>query len=56
MRSLQEAQSKYTLAGQVANANNAMTGENNKVYNDMLRKYGNDVNAKTQLQAAKAAK
>lgn len=49
-----EAQNKYNLAGQVTNANRDLTAEQGKVYQDQLRKYENDVQAKTALRQAAA--
>lgn len=56
MQNLQmnEAQNKYALAGQVANANRDLTTEEGKVYQDQLRKYENDVQAKAALRQASA--
>ena len=47
-----EAQNKQQLLGQLGMANQGMTAEGDKVYNDQLRKYNNDVNAKNALQGA----
>lgn len=49
-----EKQNKVAMAGQLTAANNAMTQEGDKVYNDMLRTYNNDVAAKTALRQAAA--
>lgn len=49
-----EAQNKYNLAGQVANANRDLVNENDKVYQDQLRKYQQDVQAKSALRQAAA--
>lgn len=49
-----EAQNKYALAGQVANANRDLTTEQGKVYQDQLRKYEQDVQAKSALRQAAA--
>lgn len=49
-----EAQNKYALAGQVTNANRDMTTEQGKVYQDQLRKYEQDVQAKAALRQASA--
>jgi len=49
-----EAQNKYALAGQVANANRDMVNEEGKVYQDQLRKYQQDVQAKAALRQAAA--
>lgn len=47
-----EAQSHQALLGELGMANSAMTNENDKIYNDKLRKYNNDLNAKNALQNA----
>ncbi|MEJ7831148.1 MAG: hypothetical protein WKF91_23275, partial [Segetibacter sp.] len=52
--SVAEAQNKQSMAGQLYNANRDMTIENNKVYEDLQRKYNNDVQAKAALRQAAA--
>lgn len=48
----QEAQSKFQTAGMLNQANQGMIGEGNKIYNDQLRKYQEDVAAKAALRNA----
>jgi hypothetical protein len=48
----QEAQNKQGLLGYLNAANQGMTDEHDKVYNDQLRNYNNDLNAKNALQNA----
>lgn len=47
-----EAQNHQSLLGELGMANAAMTNESDKIYNDHLRKYNNDLNAKNSLQQA----
>ena len=47
-----EGRNQNALLGQLGAANQGMTNENDKVYNDQLRNYNNDLQAKNQLQAA----
>lgn len=48
----QEAMNKQNMLSQLFYANQGMTDENNKVYQDQLRNYNNDLNAKNALQNA----
>lgn len=47
-----ENMNKQSLLGQLAYANQMNTAEGDKVYNDQLRKFNNDMNAKNALQSA----
>lgn len=47
-----ENMNKQSLLGQLAYANQGMTQEGDKMYNDKLRNYNNDMNAKNALQNA----
>lgn len=48
----QEAMNKQNMLGYLSSANQGMTQENQNVYNDQLRNYNNDLNAKNALQSA----
>jgi hypothetical protein len=48
----QEAMNKQNMLGYLSSANQGMTDENGKVYQDQLRNYNNDLNAKNALQNA----
>lgn len=48
----QEAMNKQNMLGYLSSANQGMTDENQKVYNDQLRNYNNDLQAKNALQNA----
>lgn len=48
----QEAMNKQNMLGYLSSANQGMTDENGKVYNDQLRNYNNDLQAKNALQNA----
>lgn len=47
---VQEGQNKYNLLDNLSSAYKTMIGEGDKVYQDQLRKYNNDVNTKTNLR------
>ena len=47
-----EAMNSQNFLSQLAAANQGMTNENVNVYNDQLRNYNNDLNAKNALQSA----
>ncbi len=49
---IQESQDRNNRANAVYSANQGMVEEGNKQYNDMVRKYGSDVAAKSQLSQA----
>lgn len=47
-----ESMNKQNMLGYLSSANQGMTMEGNKVYNDVLRNYNNDMQAKNALQNA----
>ena len=47
-----EANNKQALLGELGQANQGMTSEADKIYNDQLRNYNNSLNAKNALQSA----
>lgn len=49
---MKEGQQKYSLIDDLTGAYKMLIGEGDKVYGDQLRKYNNDVNAKSRLREA----